>query len=118
MDKEKLDTILAAMNSQLTRANDKLKSFKEKLLGDPSGTFEWADSSMEAAAVVDTFDRVVKALTAKDTKATPESIYEHAMEQVMKKAQYPGRSSSVCSNAMATHTLSAWAQVAVLFKPQ
>ena len=99
MDKEKLNTILATMNSQLAKATDKLKSFAEKLVDDPSGSFEWADSSMEAAAIADTFGRVINALTAKDTKATAESIYGHAMEQVMKKAQYPNRSTSVCSNA-------------------
>lgn len=109
---------LEAMNSQLRQAKDKLKSFQTDLAGFPAHAFEWADSAMEAAAIEDVFLRVINALTAKDTKATRATMYEHAMQQVMQKSKHPSRSSGQCMNLMAQHTLSAWAQVAELMKPE
>lgn len=82
-----------------------LARFTAKMAVNPLHAFEWADSAIDAAAVLDTNARVLEALSEPDTKATPESILDWLKREIRHMAKWPSRSTSIGSNASAMYRL-------------
>lgn len=73
---------------------------------------DWAQKMTEVAAHLRVYSEAFEALSAPDTKATPESVRDYAIEKVIDRARFPSRSSSPMSNQMHQNETQAWGQLA------
>jgi hypothetical protein len=77
-----------------------------------SNALEWSDSAFKSAAMCKVYEEVLRAVWKLENTNEPltvAKVREYATNQVVRKAEYPQRSTSVASNLIAQETLSVWA---------
>ncbi len=109
---------LSSLTSKVERLDEDCKEWQERIAKADTAQrlvydLDWSMTFLERAAERAVYTEALDALTAKDTKATMESLTEHATKEALDKAKYGSRSSSSpVSNLMSQCTGSAWAQLA------
>jgi len=84
---EKTEKFVAYLQTALTNAQGRISEFKALLEKDHHGAAQRSGALIDAAATVDIYEDVLKALTSPDSKATFESIREYATERVVLSAR-------------------------------
>jgi len=97
MDKHTED-VVRKLKAQIDINKADIEEFAKELQKDPFHTLEWSDNLFMAAATVQIYSRLLNALTAKDTKATVETLRVYAQREALQGARNPRRSTSTVSN--------------------
>jgi hypothetical protein len=92
------------------RAVDK---FAKGLEIDPVYAFQWGDSAMAAAALVQQCRRIRDAVAQQDPKqaVTLEQVTSYLSSNIRNAARYPEASTSACANLMKRYELAALTQI-------
>ena len=85
-----------------------MNEFKTKLEKDASYAFEWSQAAFAAAAEIEVGRIIVAAM---ESGTTAEAIKSNALDQALRGARYPARSTSVQSNLMEQEVAAVWAKV-------
>lgn len=89
-------------------AGMELEKFKTRFEEDAFYAFEWADNAMQAAARQMVYRAAAAYLERGITEA---ALKEQALNEALRIAKYPPRSTSVPSNMMAQYKGAAWADI-------
>jgi hypothetical protein len=112
----KLETIVAELTRKRNAALEIIAKFVTDLQSNADYHFSWADRPMSAAATERVSHIILEDISmALEAKKEPADIIEHAkrnaLQQVLRYAQFPERSTSVTSNAMSQFRGVAWAEM-------
>lgn len=110
MDKRTAEFV-KMLEARLERARDVIATFAKKLCEDPTVAMEWSEGAFQAAAHLQIFGDIHRVLSAKDTKATLQSVRDYAAREMQRGAGWGWRSTSVVSNVFADARTRAWAEV-------
>lgn len=112
----KRERLAEYLENRLDEAHRELEKFKERLASSPPYAFEWSMDGFRAAARIKVMTHLLDVLRDPEAVDTGESpvytrVYETALEQVLRGARHPTRSTSPTANLMEQEELAAWADV-------
>lgn len=112
MTKEKASVIAAELQMRISRARADLKEFSTKLEADPAYALSWGAGAFEAAASIKVYSQVLFYLNKGEAL---EDVKTGVLEEALRHARSPSRSTSPTANLMEQEEGCAWAILAELF---
>ena len=107
LNKTEMTTL--SLERDLASAKEVLAKFSADLLTDPAYAMEWGDRAVTAAGQVSVLGAAIAALK---NGAEPAKVRAHAVEQALRSAKWPSRSTSQMTNLTAQAKGETWAFVA------
>jgi len=103
--------------SNVASGEKELEKFAKNLQERPDYALEWGDKAFHDAAKVFVYKQVAELVAATDN-LTDEQMLERLTKviqsEIVRGARFPSRSSSHCTNLMATYKLAVWADAGEL----
>lgn len=109
-----LEHLSEAALYEVSSAESRIKSFADKMLKDPAYELAWGGDAFSAAARIKVWSSVhayihENPLIADEIRV--ENVKKEAMNNVIRGARYPERSTSPTSNLMAQEVTVAWSSI-------
>ena len=105
----KTEMTIRSLEHDLQMAKDQLAKFAQGVINDPVHAMEWGDRAVTAAGELHVLFIAVEAMKEGVSFAR---VRAQAVEQALRSAKYPARSSSPMSNLTAQAKGEAWAKLA------
>lgn len=119
MDERQHKNLITAFNRRIATARATLAKFSADLADAPCFAMEWSLSSFTAAAQVNVFSQIARALENKAESETYAAITarlnEFCQNEVNQKSKNPTRSTSPTASVLAQEILAAWAEAIEVF---
>jgi hypothetical protein len=110
LDHARKDRFLKQANQRLLACQAIVDEWKKELTEDPALAMDKADAVFRAAAGIRVHQTVIDGLTGEDSRATLESLSEHA-ERKLRQLARPRHSSSPSENLMHGEERAAWSEL-------
>jgi hypothetical protein len=117
---ERLRRVMCLFARKLDSANGILNKHKVDLDANPSYAMEWSLCAFTAAAQINVYTQVYRALDNKDRTALDKlnGTIEFATKNVLMRASSPQRSTSPTASLLEQEMLAAWAKVVDLIRQE
>jgi hypothetical protein len=111
MSEDKREILLKRAQSDIVSRDTEVEKFRKDLDEHPAYALEWAHKVYTAVARGMVADNIHIYLSNNEDL---DELYTYVQREALRRARYPERSTSVCSNLLERDTGSAWAQWAEL----
>ena len=108
------DKLIEILSKEIKKSRAVVAHFSKTVASDDiaeiSEAFYKSESVVQAVATWSVFEKVLRALTDEDSKATCFSLEKFSSDTVNRQAEYMERSSSMIINVLQRHKLAAWSK--------